>query len=255
MKRSIKKMLNVLIPMSVIYLLVCLGLFLGQRTMIYHPVAAGSNEYPRLSIDSDGVALQVSAHRLQSPRAVVYFGGNAEDVSTTMPDLSNVFVDCDIFAMHYRGYGGSGGSPSESALNNDAQALLDLVMNDHKEVVVVGRSLGSGIATHLASRNAVGHLILITPYDSLVNVAAAKFPFVPVHWLMRDKYESWKLAADVTAPVMVLAAAQDEIIPLSSTQRLVDAFDQGQCQFRIIDPATHNSLELPKGDVETFIGT
>jgi uncharacterized protein len=253
-KLLFKKMLNLLVPLLVIYVLLCLGLFLSQRSLIYFPVPAQSDAYPRLTLDSSGATLSISAKESPSHRAVIYFGGNAEDTSTTMLELGELFDDCAVFAMHYRGYGESRGKPNETALHLDAQALYDLVVAKHSEVIVIGRSLGSGIATRLASRNEVSHLILVTPFDSLANVAAGKFPFLPVNWLIWDRYDSLQVAPAVTGKVLVLAAAQDEIIPLEGTKRLVEAFRDGQCQFEIIDPANHNSLVLPRELVRGFIG-
>jgi pimeloyl-ACP methyl ester carboxylesterase len=246
-------MLNFIVPLLLIYILLCLGLFLSQRSFIYFPVAARSEQYPSWLIEGDGATISISVKEASSSGAVIYFGGNAEDTSTTMLELCELLDDCAVFAMHYRGYGGSKGKPSEAMLHADAQALYDLVATKHSDVIVIGRSLGSGIAVRLASRNPVNRLILVTPFDSLANVAAGKLPFVPVRWLMWDRYESWKFAPGVEAPVLVLAAAQDEIIPLESTQRLVASFKEGQCQFEIIDPADHNSLELPRKTVQEFI--
>ena len=74
---------------------------------------------------------------------------------------------------------------------------------------MAGRSLGSGVAVRLASQRPASRLILITPYDSLQDLATAQFPFVPVKWLLRDKFESWRYAARITVPTLIVAAEHD----------------------------------------------
>lgn len=253
MKPIVKRMLAFIISLVIIYILLCLGLVFAQRSLIYFPVPAQSDRYARSTFTVAGIPIQFSVREYPSQRAIIYFGGNAEDTSVTMLELVELFKDNAIFAMHYRGYGGSGGKPSEAGLNADAQALYELVAGKYSEIIVIGRSLGSGIATRLASQNAVSKLILVTPFDSLANVAASKLPFVPVHWCLWDRFDSSKWASSVTAPVLVLAAADDEIIPPQSTRRLVEAFQPGQCHYVIIDAVDHNSLELPTETIRTFI--
>jgi uncharacterized protein len=248
-----RKMLNLLYAILFLYLIMCLGLYMGQRSLIYHPVRAQSNQFPRLTLQSDGTTVSYSVKKTNADRAVIYFGGNAEDTSLTMAELSDLFLNEAVYAMHYRGFADSSGRPSESALHADAQALYDKVASQHSQVIIIGRSLGSGVATQLASRNIASHLILVTPFDSLAKVAAGKFPFMPVNWLIHDRFDSWKIAAKIEAPVLVLAAAQDELIPLESTKRLVENFKKGVCRFEIVDPANHNSLDLPVGLVRQFV--
>jgi pimeloyl-ACP methyl ester carboxylesterase len=117
-----------------------------------------------------------------------------------MPALSVAFPDRAIYLLHYRGYGGSSGTPSEKALFADALTLFDEVRTKHSSVDVVGRSLGSGVAVYVASLRPVARLVLVTPFDSLEGLAALRFPYVPVKWLLRDKFESWRFAPQVTAP-------------------------------------------------------
>jgi hypothetical protein len=109
-------------------------------------------------------------------------------------------------------------------------------------MVVVGRSLGSGVAVYLASQRPVARLVLVTPYDSLVDVAARHYPYFPVRWLLLDKFESSKYAKQVTAPTLVIAAEHDEIIPRASTRALVTRFRDGVVSLKIVPGAGHNTI-------------
>src|SRR5260370_1970214 len=96
-----------------------------------------------------------------APAALIYFGGNAEDVSQDIPDLADAFPDRAIYALHYPGYGGSSGSPSQKAIFAASLALFDRVHAEHQNVVVVGRSLRSGAPFWIASQTPTPHLTLL----------------------------------------------------------------------------------------------
>jgi len=157
-------------------------------------------------------------------------------------DFSVTFPDSAVFLMHYRGYGGSSGRPSEKALFSDALALFDKVHPKFPEVEVIGRSLGSGVAVYLASQRPVERLVLVTPFDSVQEIAAAQFPFFPVRWLLLDKYESWRFAPSVTAPTLIIAAEDDEVIPRKSSELLLSRFKRGLTTFVVIRHASHNAI-------------
>ena len=85
-------------------------------------------------------------------------------------------------------------------------------------------------------------LVLVTPYDSLQDLAAAQFPFFPVRWLLTDKYESGRYAPLVTAPTTIVAAERDEVIPRSSTDRLHARFALGVAKFIVLPGTGHNTI-------------
>jgi pimeloyl-ACP methyl ester carboxylesterase len=228
----------------VLYLAFCLALLLLQRSLLYFPqprTAVPGVELLRLPLaDADGV-LNISSAQPQRSGAVLYFGGNAEDVALTVPSLAALFPERAIHAVHYRGYGGSGGRPSEEALVADAVAVFDQLRARHRDVVVIGRSLGSGVAVQLAAQRPVQRLILLTPFASVLRLAAARFPWVPVPLLLRDRFESWRHAGRVDAPTLIVAAGSDEVIPVAEARRLAASFAPGLVRFTLVPDAGHNS--------------
>jgi pimeloyl-ACP methyl ester carboxylesterase len=228
------------------YLAACLYLFTFQRDFIYFPPESAMLRPPVTStLAVPGALLKVSERPLPGSRAVIYLGGNAEDVSASLPLLERAFPDRALYLLHYRGYAGSTGTPTEDALVADALALFDRVAAIHGnsgDIVLIGRSLGSGIAIQVASQRPVAKLVLVTPYDSLQDLAAEQFPLFPVRWLLQDKYESWRYAPRIKAPTVILAAGRDEIIPASSTQLLLSRFPPGVATMKVIDGADHNSI-------------
>ena len=227
----------------IVYLGLCVALFFLQRSLIYFPQpGSGYDHATTLTLSAATARLLVSTRPKDGERALIYFGGNAEDVSVSMPSFSLAFPDSAIYLLHYRGYGGSSGSPSEKALFADALTLFDEVHAKHPEVEVVGRSLGSGIAVYLASLRPVKRLVLVTPFDSLQELAARQFPYVPVRWLLLDKYQSWKFAPLVTAPTLIIAAEHDEIVPRESTELLLSRFKSGLASLEVVAGTGHNTI-------------
>lgn len=227
---------------ALVYVALCVALFLAQRSFIYYPQPRSVGGGSTLTLNVDGERVLVSTRQGTGADAVIYFGGNAEDVSHTLSSLAEAFPERSVFAMNYRGYGGSSGQPSEAALIADALALFDRVHVDHPKVIAIGRSLGSGVAIHLASERPVERLVLVTPYDSILNIAAAQFPYFPIRWLMLDKFESWRYAPKVTAPTQLIAAQNDEVIPAGSTAALYKCFPPSLATLTVIPRVGHNTI-------------
>ena len=228
------------------YLAFCGLLALFQRSLIYFPQPRSNRDATSLTLTTADATIEVTTRLRQLPDAVVYFGGNAEDVSWGLEDLEAAFPDHDLYLMHYRGYGGSEGRPTEAALFSDSLALFDLVRRDHTRIVVVGRSLGSGVAAFLASQRPVSRLVLVTPFDSVLEVAARSFWFVPVRWLLRDRFESVKYVPGITAPTTMIAAEHDVEIPRRHTDALLRRFQPGVAVLKIVRGASHNSIAGPE---------
>ena len=228
---------------ALVYIALCLVLFLAQRSFVYYPQAGSAgDDRPTLTLNVDRERILVNARPGPGADAVIYFGGNAENVSLSLPTLAAAFPERSIFAMNYRGYGGSSGKPSETGLIADALALFDRVHGDHPQIIVIGRSLGSGVAIHIASERPAERLVLITPYDSLLTIAAGQFGFFPLRWLMLDKFESWRYAPKITVPTLLLTAQNDEVIPYASSKSLYDQFRPAVASMTVIRGVDHNSI-------------
>ena len=233
----------ILITVAVAYVGFCVALYFMQRSFQYFPTPRrlGPAEMAGTFRAGDGTVLRLTVRPHAGPGAVLYFGGNGEDVSSSVGSLVTAFPGREIVMLHYRGYGGSGGSPTEADIARDAAALFDDVHARHPDVLVIGRSLGSGVAARLASVRPVSKLVLVTPYDSLLAIAQKQFPVFPVRWLLLDKYESWRYVPKIKAPVLILRAEHDELIPAASTDALRGRFPAGQVRYVVI-PADHNSI-------------
>lgn len=223
------------------YLALCALVFFRQRGMLYYPQAFEGGTV--LALDG-GARVGVTLHEEPGSSAVIYFGGNAEAVGYSLPELQAVFPGQSLYLMHYRGYGATPGQPTEEGLFADAQALYAYVRARHPQVILVGRSLGSGIATRLASMSAVDRLVLVTPYDSMAAVASHHLRWLPVRLLLRDRYDSASYAPKVNAPTAILAAERDEVIPRASSEALYRSFRPGLATFQVAPGVGHNDISL-----------
>lgn len=157
----------------------------------------------------------------------IYFGGRSEDVRWLLTEAHG-FKNLPMVFFNHRGYGHSGGTPSEKHLVADARAIYRWVAEqpwcDLNRISVIGRSLGTGVAMQLASSAPVHKLVLFTPYDSLETIAKSKVPLAPVSWLLRSKFNSKDCAGYVHCPTFIVLAEQDDVVPHESSVNLMRHF-------------------------------
>ena len=221
----------------------CALMYLQQRTLIYLPqftfVPADQTSFELQR--GDGIVLR-GWHLPADGRAVViYFGGNAEAVQWLLPHAGQLFPDHDLYLLPYRGYGASDGQPSQQLLFDDAVALYDHIRSRHPQapIHVVGRSLGSGVGAWLAGQRRVDRLVLVSAFDSLMAVARHHYPWLPVRWLLRERYESAHHLAGHDGPVLASHARADAIIPAARSQALVDTLPRPS-RVRVLPGSDHN---------------
>lgn len=194
------------------YVSVGAALFMAQRNFIYFPTEPVEHGEDVIGFEHEGATLDVIRLNSGHASALLYFGGNAEEVAYNAPEFGRAFPEHTVYLVNYRGYGGSTGKPSEAALFADAVHVHDQLAGTHDTISVVGRSLGSGVATFLAANREVDKLVLVTPFDSILRVAQARFPIFPLSVLLMDQFDSASRAHQVTADVLIVIAENDEII-------------------------------------------
>ncbi|HZM35494.1 MAG TPA: alpha/beta family hydrolase [Burkholderiales bacterium] len=236
---------------AVVAIGVPLVMYLAQDRLIFMPQPL--TEASRLRIQNDFPSVEslfiqgedgtrLHAWYGKGEPLVLYFGGNAEEVSWMLGEGPRRLPGTGWLLVDYRGYGASEGSPSEKALVDDALRWYDRVSKDSRKIYVFGRSLGSGVAVQLAAARPVAGVILIAPYDSLAAVGQHHYPFLPVGMLLRHRFDSVSLAPQIKAPLLCLVAERDEIIPAARSRALYEAWAAGKTWVELKD-AGHNSTD------------
>ena len=176
--------------------------------------------------------------------AILYFGGNAEEVSWALADRRWP-RGWTLIALNYRGYGESEGSPTARDLLSDGLALHDAVAArndvDPARIVVFGRSLGTAVAAHVARERRVAGAVLVSPYDSLAAVGHHHYPWLPVSLLLRHRFDPAADAVHCAMPLLAIVAAGDSIIPVERSRALHDAW-VGAKAWLVVPDVDHNTL-------------
>lgn len=241
---GLRPLLGMLAALLIGYLVLCALMFVMQRRMLYFP-PPGPPPADAIEIPTKAGTALVSVRRREAPDALLYLGGNAEAVALGIDEWSAAFPDRSVYALHYPGYSGRPGRPSEEVLSADVLALHDRLRRDHARITVVGRSLGSLLAVRLAAeRPTLERLVLITPFDSVQALAQRLYPWLPVGWLLLDRYRADRQAPKVTVPTLLIVAGADEIVPPAHAQALLRAFRPGVASLVTVTGAGHNDISL-----------
>jgi pimeloyl-ACP methyl ester carboxylesterase len=228
--------------------------YFRQDQLLFHPRPFPGNFDPQAFKPSEytvkhqdiklhGWLLHFKPITTQTP-LVIYYGGNAEEMSKQLVDR-NKWGAGALLLMNYRGYGDSTGKPSADNLKSDALFIFDQLLKetsiDKKDIVLIGRSLGSGLATYVASQRDVKRIILITPFDTMSNVAQYHYPWLPVSALLSNRFNSLELTPKIDASLLTLIASQDTVIPRRFSENLIRHW-KGEKKVSHIPNSNHGSI-------------
>jgi uncharacterized protein len=256
--RLFGKVMEWLLLLAALFVGVSTLAWLTQERMIFFPQPVASTTrlparaIPLEIVAGDGTNLRgwIAKGTIAPAPTVIYFGGNAEEVSWTVIDTRWPH-DWTIVGVNYRGYGASEGKPGERELVVDALAIYDAVTQredvDRHRIVVFGRSLGTAVAARLAAERPVAGAILVSPYDSLTAIGRFHYPWLPVSLLLRHRFEAIPDAKRNGMPMLAIVGESDSIIPPERSKVLFDAW-AGPKTWLVVPGAGHNDL----GNDETF---
>jgi fermentation-respiration switch protein FrsA (DUF1100 family) len=239
--------------LATVYVAICALLYFQQDNLIFYRVTNDSvlaRKWQSSRVEIATPETTIEGWWIDNPAAkndvtILYFGGNAEDVLYTADSAASIGAR-RLLVANYRGYGGTPGKPSENALLADALAIYDYALQQPgvsaDKIVVMGRSLGSGVATHIAANRPVRSVVLVTPYDSMAAVGQGHYRFLPVRLLLKHKFPSDEWAPKISAPVLIVAAEWDNIVPPAHAKRLFDVW-KGPKQIHVLQRVGHNDIE------------
>jgi fermentation-respiration switch protein FrsA (DUF1100 family) len=239
----------------VIYLALVLMLAAFERWLVYPAPPPDGADWFAADLPHDDVIFSVAdGAKLHgwyvphsNPRAAVLFcHGNGEHVARLKPALQKLHdqFGVSIFAWDYRGYGRSEGKPTEANLLGDArEAQLWLAQREGirpEDIVLYGRSLGGAVAVGLAAEHPVRGMVLERTFADMVDTAAFHFPWLPVKWLMRNRYPSAERIAAYQGPLLMSHGTADRIVPFHMGKRLFDAATTPNKRFFVVEGGDHN---------------
>jgi fermentation-respiration switch protein FrsA (DUF1100 family) len=217
-------------------LLAFVAIFAFQRSLIYpapaQPAALPAGYQSVALHTADGLTLK-AAYRaaLHGKQTVVFFHGNGDSWEGAAVATSRLAATgYGVLLPEYRGYAGNPGHPTEAGLYADGRAALAFLKDRHvtdRQTVLIGNSLGSGVATQMATEIAPAALVLISPFTSLPDAAAKHFPWLPVRLLLRDRFDNLAKIGRVGAPVLVLHGRRDAVIAFAEAGPLSAAAKRG----------------------------
>ena len=255
------RMLFAFVSLVVLAAAVLLAIWLGQRHLMYFPsrevlspVALGLTGVEEVTFSgADTPVLHAwFVSNARAPRVtVIVFNGNAGNRSHRA-DLATAFrtLGLSVLLFDYRGYGDNDGAPSETGLAADARAARAYLASrpdvDGGRVIYFGESLGSAVATKLAAEQPQAALILRSPFNTIAEVGRIHYPWLPVGWLLRDRFASADYIQRVRCPLLVIAGDRDAIVPFPQSQKLFDAAADPKTLV-VIKGADHNDEALLSG--------
>lgn len=236
-------MKSILVTLVVCYALTALTFYSLQRRFLYFPQPA-TDVYGEMNTSFlvDGKQRFGWVLNEGQPKALIYYGGNAESIEANIPFFKSVIPNYTIYLIPYRGYGNDVSAPTEKALYRDAMQIFQLIESKHDSISLMGRSLGSGIATYVAANRQVDKLILVTPFDSIENVAKDIYWMFPISLLIKDRYRSADRVKDITAQTYIFIAEDDRVITRARTDQLVAQFSDQLIDVVVITGAGHNTI-------------
>lgn len=231
---------------STLYLLQEKLIFLS-KSLAKNYVFTSDFPFEELFLKTDETTIINAIHfKNKKPKGVIlYFHGNADNLKRWMK-VSEFFVkkNYDVFVMDYRTYGKSTGILNETGFYTDAQFCYDYLLKKYSpdEITIYGRSLGTGIATYIASKNKAKQLILETPYFNIADIARHRFPFIPIEKLLKYKFPTNEFIVNVKSPITIFHGTSDRIVPYDSAKKLFEVAPKKLTKMITIKGGSHNNL-------------
>ena len=227
-----------------LYLAIAAYVLVAQRSLIFPAPPRGR---PPAHVEQM-VSLLSGQYFVYLPGSpvVVYFHGNAEDLSDAGPMMDLLrSLGAGVLAVEYPGYGASPGSPSERGLYAAAESALRWLRDKKREqdVMLLGQSLGSGVAIEMARRGWGARIVLISPFTSMSALGQQLFPWLPVSLLLQHRFDNLSKAPQINKPVLVLHGTDDEVVPFAMGERISRAFPHAT--LHPIPGGHHNDLLWP----------
>ena len=225
----------ILLILIIIYFIILITTYIFQRNLLYHP---SENNYfgdeLQVSIEkvkiitSDNIELLSWFHNknISEYKTIVFFHGNAGSLENRIHKI-NHFQDMKVnfLLVAWRGFSGNKGKPTEQGLYEDARSAINWLLSkgiNEKNIIIYGESLGTGIATEIAQNKNFAGIILESPFTSMIDAGKTKYSYLPVKFLLKDKYESNKKIKNIKSPILIMHGKVDNIVPFYMGKKIYE---------------------------------
>jgi pimeloyl-ACP methyl ester carboxylesterase len=252
-KKLRKRLKKIVVVLLGLYVMIGSVLYFFQEKLLFLPTTLEQDYQYQFNYPFEELFLETEKNTTinalhfkaeNSKGVILYFHGNAGDLSR-WGKITEYFVEkhYDVLVMDYRTYGKSKGKLSEAAFYKDAQYCYDYLLKHYpeNEITLYGRSLGTGIASYIASKNNPKQLILETPYYSILDVARDRFPMFPISKLLKYHFPTYQFLPKAKCPITIIHGTDDNLVPYVSGKKLSE-LNIRTLDFITIEGGNHNNL-------------
>lgn len=231
----IKYLINFFLTAIAIYFFILAFIYFYQRNLLYHP---SENNYLDDQINFDYKEIYIPVTKkinlkgwvinkdLKNKKTLIFFHGNAGNLRNRIYKINELSkLDINILIFAWRGFSGNKGKVTEYGLYEDAKASINWLNEqgvDFENIILYGESLGTGIAVEMGLNFNVAGIILESPYTSMTDAAKLYYPYLPVRFLLKDKYETLKKIEKINTPILIMHGEKDKIVPIEMSYSLFE---------------------------------
>ena len=223
-----------LVLLLIVYLIITIFLYSFQRNLLYHPTE--NNYYgDSLIVPIEKVKIKTKNNlellswyheKNINYKTILFLHGNAGTLENRIHKI-NHFKDIKInfLIISWRGFSGNKGKPTEQGLYEDANSAIRWLKNkgfNEEDIIIYGESLGTGVTTEIAQNKNFAGIILESPFTSMIDAAKNKYPYFPIKFLLKDKYESYKKIKKINSPILVMHGEKDSIVPFFMGKKIYE---------------------------------
>ena len=246
-------LIKILFSIAIAYITVVTIAYFFQRHLLFFPTPYpgkpseyGLDSFEEVNLTAtDGTMLNAWLKRPDPGKAtILFFQGNG-DTLANYPDFFRALGNAGlgVLAVNYRSYGGSEGIPTEENIYSDSEdAFQFLETNGFKKIIVLGRSLGSGVAVNIATKKNVAGVILLSPYTSIMKRASELYWFLPVRFISNYKFNSLEKISRITVPILLVHGSLDTLLPPSNSNELMAAVTSPKKELKLYSDSDHNNI-------------
>ena len=233
---------------TIAYLVLLIFIYFYQRNLLYLP-SENNYQNDKIQFSYEEIFIKVDDKitlkswlinkDFKEFKTLVLFHGNAGDLSNRIYKLNELNkLDINILLISWRGFSGNKGSPTEKNLYEDAEAAIKWLNEkkvENNQIILYGESLGSGVAVEIGKKNNFNGIILESPFTSLENSAKIYYPYLPVKFLLKDRYDSINKIDKIRTPILIMHGKKDDIVPFSMGKELFEKANNPKHSYFTLD--------------------